>query len=814
METRSELSLRERERERERRNTRCQGLHGWRLSAALVPLMLAAPLSHSAQQQQQPACPYPPTSSSDPATFEHRWAGLLYSAFSLDGSKVWTGEDGGRIRHRNSSGVWSFQPVPLEVRGIVRNIFFLPNELDGWAVSSDGWILHTEDGGTSWITLTRLAGSFDLSEWEDLQKIWMLSDGDNGILLGVHGIWYTENGGVCWQRADLYHPDDPGPPVTVDQELYFETGYNAFYGLDARVDSNEAFIGFAVGAPGVIYRSTDFGETWLQVSHYNEFDFQSLPSSMSCLVPTHHGDLLYDYWDVAIRDHETDPFAVVVGGKGNGCGMILSSADNGGTWQLELHECDADPQTLDCPNNPLYNSGGQDPAFRHKRFRTLYGVTLFDDSNVALAVGYNGQHLRRELFNDPLQPLWRDRSRFGHISDAPLDVIVFPFWCVDAVQGTDLAFSVGTGGHVLVSDDAGESWDHELLGEPFRTTSAFLREVPLQEDRGWIVGQFYRIAWTTDGGKSWDAVDPAPTFPPSPNCYLNDITFAGNLEYGVTVGCSAGTNGNGPKILYVDRFDATAWEEPTQVTYTANQAHYENHGQLKRVAWGAGSNTTFWAVGMAGLILHTTDGGDTWTQVEVPLASTSDQLDFHVRSVAAMSGGYVAFVGQYQGQAMAWIHNPSIPSWLEITPVDAAITVLTDVTIHGTTVYAVGQRDLGAGAVEGIVLATAGSPPKLEATPGPYYPDGIPDCPQGSPVLVQAGIRTLTKISFDSDDNLWIAGLCGRIWELPDSASNWVEHKSRMGSDFECLQFLSPDRAYATGSGGEHINQNVIRLNR
>src|SRR5690606_29290132 len=115
-------------------------------------------------------------------TFAHRWGGLVRRIVTLDGERVWTGEDGGRIRRGTAqfdAGLgqwttdWSFAQVPLPVRGIVRGLHMHSDGLRGWAVSSDGWVIKTIDGGQVWKLAERIPGAFGLTEWEHLYDIFM-----------------------------------------------------------------------------------------------------------------------------------------------------------------------------------------------------------------------------------------------------------------------------------------------------------------------------------------------------------------------------------------------------------------------------------------------------------------------------------------------------------------------------------------------------------------------------------------------------------------------------------------------------------------
>lgn len=796
---------------------------GTALVAGLV--LMGTPLAPA--QQQVPECPYVPPSTSDPGTFDHTWAGLVFSVCTIDGLQVWTGEDGGRIRHRHpTTGLWTFTPVPHQVRGTIRKIHMLENQIHGWAVSEDGWILCTPDGGNTWATNARMEGSFGLQEWEDLYGIWMAPDGTRGVLLGTRGIWFTENGGYCWERSVIQRLDSQGTPVDVDQPSYFnpQDYSTALYSLAVRFDSHdvgggvvEEFLGLAVGKPGVVLRSDDFGQTWLET-----LDIRSDPSlpglmtgGLACLAPLQRE---YDSWDVAIGSHGSEPLALVVGGRETACGLILASVDDGFTWSFERHECEGDPN-LTCASNPLYEPAGPTHDYRHQTLKTLYGVAIFDDTNGAVAVGYNGQHLVRDLVSTggSTQAIWRDRSVFGPPESDPVQTVLNPLWRTAVAQGTDIAWLTGIGGHARRTQDAGQTWEHVLLGEPYRTRAVYLKSNAPGPDRGWIVGQGYRVAYTDDGGETWTQGTPDPVWAPA--CYLQDITFAGNLEHGVAVGCARGTAGTGARILYTATFATTAWETTAanDIDYGPNASHYLAAAHLRRVAWSGDSNNLhFIAAGDDGLILQTTNAGAAWDHLALP-SGVADPLKFQILSVAATGGAYAVFVGAYDTGsgwvALAWGYDFGQQLWHGM-PIDAGITglqFLIDVAFQGTDIHAVGQRNVG-GNLEGIVLRFDHQAGEFKLLEGPFGASGVPECSSGGDALPHT--RTLARVAFDPAGNLWIAGQCGRIWELPASSSTWVDHKSQTGADITSLQFLSAGRGYINGHGQNQISQCLVRLDR
>src|SRR5262249_50281395 len=143
------------------------------------------------------------SASAQTPLLENRFEGLVSDAFmSDDGSKLWTAEDGGRVRYRDSSlpsgSQWSYQATPTVVKDNLRRIFFIPStttgwsvlaNLTGWAVSQDGRVIKTIDGGMTWSVIgAQMMNPLNPLAFEDLYDVQFI-DATTGWLVGLHGIW-------------------------------------------------------------------------------------------------------------------------------------------------------------------------------------------------------------------------------------------------------------------------------------------------------------------------------------------------------------------------------------------------------------------------------------------------------------------------------------------------------------------------------------------------------------------------------------------------------------------------------------------------
>jgi photosystem II stability/assembly factor-like uncharacterized protein len=506
----------------------------------------------------------------------------------------------------------------------------------------------------------------------------------------------------------------------------------------------------------------------------------------------------YEPWDVEISRHATDRLALVVGGIGGvQCGLVMASTDDGVTWHKEQHEC----AVLNCASNSMYSD---DPAtaldtWRHSSFRTLYGVAILDGDNSAVAAGYNGQH----VFRNPSTGLWEDRSSFSSNPFQALNAVVFPMYGAAADAGTMASGSAtltGAGGHVRKTNPNVQSWADDRMGEPWRTADVHFRDANV----GWQVGQFFRIARTMDGGHNWTPQNPPPQ-PGTPS--LTAISFEPLGVYGVTVGepdSRPGAYEDKPKILWTFDGGMSDWRLPDSISVVrGTDWDFKTLFDIELIG-GSGPTTQFCAVGQAGLIFRTDDGGRNWRQVVDPSVPLVNLQAHDLMGVAFHDPDHGVIVGKKSGggaRAYAYTRSGLTETLADITPADLSITQLADVQVLGATAYAVGERDIG-GVRSGVVVsASFGGSSFGQFSALPSQP-AFPACSVGgalgvNPVLVEIAVNT-------ANGDIWVGGECGRVWHY-SSANGWVERKSQTDGHVRGLSltaagnlFLSSFRASET----------------
>jgi photosystem II stability/assembly factor-like uncharacterized protein len=721
---------------------------------------------------------------------------MVFDAFTRDGTEYWTVEDGGRIRHGFANGAPpTFQIVPDQVKDTLRRLFFLPDVPKGWAVGLSGWIINTVNGGSTWTLLHHFPAVLPANDGpdEDLYDVHFL-DSMRGWVVGKRGIWFTTNGGTSWGSATLRFSN--GATVTPPD---FASKHIELYSLDIVERPNPVdpllpptLLGLASSEPGYVFRTTD-GVFWDQVLNLDKL----------CVNPGQPGPILltcpreldapnFESWGIKISRHPTQTLALMLGGYGFGEGHAFASGDDGLTWVEEFHECTCTGVSgcHDCTGDPLYNhQPGQTTPNRLQSFRTLYDVSIFDGDNSAVAVGYNGQHLIRNP-GPAGTVVWVDRSEFNedYLNLPSFAQVVYPLLgtAANAGAGTQRKCLVtGFGGHIRSSDQVGQSWHNEVLGEPFRIQNIRFRDLsPFKS--GWQMGQFFRIASTIDGGSTWTAATPAPgrTLP-----NLRAMIFASDQLHGVAVGDIDPNDTytpQRPKILSTpDNALSGFWVNSTPgITLTGGFPA----GKLMDVTWVGGQE--FFAAGDSGLILRSQDYGLTWRNIKT---NGNQYLDLMFKGVAFDGTTTGILVGKSVtgplGKAFQLKMGVGSNNWTDLSPADPDVKFIADVAIYNHKAYAVGERiDSVTSVKTGLVFVSTLS--------GGNFGQFTPMSPQPLAPACQAGadlgnetnpgdpvsdVAVLNQIAIvPSTGVMWVGGECGRVWRYtPGSPGSWVEYKSQ-----------------------------------
>ena len=205
-------------------------------------------------------------------------APLAQSSLLLDitraGQRLVAVGERGHILLSDDSGV-TWRQVAAPTRATLTAVAFV-DPVRGWAVGHDAVVLHSADGGESWVE------QYSDPDFETPLMDVLFSDADTGFAVGAYGLFLeTVDGGDTWQQrwvteddfhfnailspasgqwfmageaGGLYRSDDGGQEWQVLDTPYF----GSFFGALSLGDDDL----LVFGLQGNMFRSGDGGESW------------------------------------------------------------------------------------------------------------------------------------------------------------------------------------------------------------------------------------------------------------------------------------------------------------------------------------------------------------------------------------------------------------------------------------------------------------------------------------------------------------------------------------------------------------------------
>jgi len=178
------------------------------------------------------SCTYKPNNQTHPPPFSIVTFDHLFGVAAPDDNNIWIVGLNATILHSKDGGKsWIRQKSPLTAD--LYDVWFADNR-NGWVVGKYGTILRTGDGGATWITARAETDQrlFDVC-FADVQSGW--SVGSWGTIV------HTSNGGETWTKQG------PGEDII----------YNGVWFVDTRQ-------GWIVGEYGTILHTQNGGKTWMR----------------------------------------------------------------------------------------------------------------------------------------------------------------------------------------------------------------------------------------------------------------------------------------------------------------------------------------------------------------------------------------------------------------------------------------------------------------------------------------------------------------------------------------------------------------------
>lgn len=265
-------------------------------------LALALPISAQAPEAQAPAAtaatdtpPIPEpeaakTAPTDPALLDaeilpRASRSLLLDAVRTNAGYFAVGERG-HVLASNDGITWRQAPVPT--RATLTSIASVDGTI--WAAGHDGVIVHSTDGGQTWVRRRAAPWSYDLvdpSEGVPVMDL-LFTDAMNGFAIGAYSLMLvTNDGGVTWTSRSVSSTAPAAPVVAAepesepapaaeegaepaateaedwtfsDEDLALDAESDPHLNAMARAGSGALVI---AGERGTFLRSRDGGETWV-----------------------------------------------------------------------------------------------------------------------------------------------------------------------------------------------------------------------------------------------------------------------------------------------------------------------------------------------------------------------------------------------------------------------------------------------------------------------------------------------------------------------------------------------------------------------
>lgn len=200
---------------------------------------------------------------------------------------------------------------------------------------------------------------------------------------------------------------------------------------------------------------------------------------------------------------------------------------------------------------------------------------------------------------------------------------------LDITRAGDRLVAVGAHGHIIYSDDSGQSWEQSHAPSSTTLTAVYFPN----EQSGWAVGHDGLILKSQDAGENW--VKQFDGY--SANKAI--VKGAQSLKSEALAALQMAEDSDDPTMIE----DAEMTLE--NVTFALEDAQYdESTGSTKPFldVWFHDENSGF-AVGAYGMAFHTSDGGKSWVDWS---ANLENDGRLHINGLTELSSGSLMLVGE------------------------------------------------------------------------------------------------------------------------------------------------------------------------
>lgn len=489
---------------------------------------------------------------------------------------------------------WSIRGPLISTFNLYSVHFNNPNE--GWALGDDNKIFATKDGGKSW-----KSKEFNLSGMTDLQfmnenNAFAIGFGNNGNML-----LKSTDKGETWSLLSI--------PASVLQTSFWEVFF---------VNQNVGWLG---GWSNKILKTTNGGLTWFQQTLSEDFN---QVSSLFFLNENIGWATDYNYSKIFKTVDGGNTWNEVFSGINQGIkdikftdinhgwavgelGTILYSSDGGNTWIKQqspvantLTECTFLDENIGWIVGfdgivLRTTDGGINWALQPNNFLGfhLQSVSFVDNTN-GFAVGWEGSALKTKNGGITWENAQNTQSDF-----------FFDLHFFNKNKGLALGTKV-----LASSTDGGENWSYRNIG----ATSRMNKMTFVNDNFGWIVGGNGLILKTIDGGTSWVSQNSGIS------TNLQAVQF-----FDINNGYAVGNAG----VFLKTTNGGTTWTKPfNNLSIEIQNLFFVNQN-------------TGWVIGINGAIMKTSNGGQSWSLQYSSINNPNNTFNYGVYFVDENNGWVV-----------------------------------------------------------------------------------------------------------------------------------------------------------------------------
>ena len=530
----------------------------------------------------------------------------------------------------------------------------------------------------------------------------------------------------------------------------------------------DANVGYATSEKGFIYKTVDGGATWTMIADTANFsvtlkhlavvsaDIVYFAGKDGVLLKTVDGGVNFTKSDSTFDGDDLDGGIAFCS---ENVGVVQSDGVGGKTWYTH----DGGQTWTFVTVAPLFPVGTMSSR--------IYDITAYGDSTFAI-VGY---HYCTFLSTDG----GKTYSYIGNV-DYGYELGV----SIDIINDNTIIIG-GNDGYIAKTTDAGASWDTLNIGHGQKINIVDF----VDANTGYVFGYYGQWMKTIDGGTNFTPLLDWP-----------QVSFWGLAlpeENKIVLSTYAG----GELATSID--GGLTWDYPNNYATQVSENLYECEF--------FDANTGL-AGGGYGTLIRTTDGGDTWTAIESPMALVANK---HINAIhvydatTAFAGGSSGYLMKSVDGGLTWTDTKVNSSTVyDIWALDANTVLVSEssgkfcygvfdasgAVITDSLLIDVGSNSMRAVEVRNNVVLVAASSGKLFRTT-------VDNLAGLAEVFTDPDGDDLYDVEFVNDTLVFVVGEAGKIYRSDDAGLTWAAEVNPSAETLQKVRFRN-NKLWAVGKGG------------